>query len=372
MKLIYLADIRLPTEKAHGIQIMKMCEAFAAEGLEVELIVPNRRNVISKDPFVFYSVRRNFKIRKIPSIDFNFLNFKHLQFFIQFISFLVSARIVLFFEKYDILYGRDAFYSNFFRNVSVEVHSIAKNFNYFYVKSLNRAKTILVLTSYIKDRLIKSGLNGKRITIAPDAVDLKDFEQKSEKERARKEVGLPLDVKIILYTGHLYGWKGVNTLAESAKSFGKNELFVFVGGTAQDIDLFKKKYADVKNILVVGQKPHSEIPLYLASADVLVLPNSGKEDISRFYTSPMKLFEYMAAGKPIVASSLPSIREILNETNAIFFEPDNSSSLAGSIRKVLGDEGLGRRISFQSLDDVRKYTWENRAKNIIDFINKNE
>ena len=62
-KIIYLANVRLPTEKAHGIQIVKMCEAFAGLGLEVELVVPNRLNSIQDDIFDYYGVKKNFVLK---------------------------------------------------------------------------------------------------------------------------------------------------------------------------------------------------------------------------------------------------------------------------------------------------------------------
>ena len=172
-----------------------------------------------------------------------------------------------------------------------------------------------------------------------------------------------------MYTGHLYEWKGVHVLARAAKLFKDDHLFVFVGGAKKHIADFKNNYSS-NNILMVGQKPHEEIPLYLKSADVLVVPNSGKEDISKIYTSPMKIFEYMASGVPIIASDLPSIREILNERNAVFFESDNEKILADSIKKVLNNSELSDSIAGQSLIDSKKYSWENRATGIMGFVNK--
>jgi glycosyltransferase involved in cell wall biosynthesis len=113
------------------------------------------------------------------------------------------------------------------------------------------------------------------------------------------------------------------------------------------------------------------MPIFQKSADILVIPNSGKEDISRLYTSPMKLFEYMASGVPVVASDLPSIREILSENNSVLFIPDDANSLADAIKKILGNPALADKISKQALSDVQKYTWNNRAKEIISFITKN-
>lgn len=121
---------------------------------------------------------------------------------------------------------------------------------------------------------------------------------------------------------------------------------------------------------MVGHRPHQEIPYWLKAADVLVLPNSAKEKISRFYTSPLKLFEYMASGTPIVASDLPSIREVLNEKNAVLVKPDSPEFLTAGIMKVLENPYLSDKISKQAFQDVQNYTWEKRAEKILRFIKK--
>ena len=115
---------------------------------------------------------------------------------------------------------------------------------------------------------------------------------------------------------------------------------------------------------MVGHRPHGEIPYWLKAADVLVLPNSGKEDISKYWTSPLKMFEYMASGRPIVASDLPSIREVLNGENAILVEPDNPEKLAGGIKAILQNNQLSDRISIKAVLDVQEYSWTKRVQKI--------
>jgi len=115
----------------------------------------------------------------------------------------------------------------------------------------------------------------------------------------------------------------------------------------------------------VGWVNNRVIPKYLKSADVLVLPNSAKSTISLLYTSPMKLFEYMASCRPIIASDLPALREILNSKNSFLVAPDNARSLADGIRKILGDNDLAETISDQAAHDVLQYTWQKRASFIL-------
>ncbi|MFA6593805.1 MAG: glycosyltransferase family 4 protein [Candidatus Buchananbacteria bacterium] len=371
MKIIYLANIRMPTEKAHGWQIMKMCGTFSALGHQVELVVPRRLNNLKADPFAYYNLPPNFKITKLPCLDLIFLDkiIGNLAFWLATATFLLASRCYVFFREYDIIYTREEQFGLFFKSAFLELHSLPAASKSYHRLFWRRFKRIIVLTDFIKTALINNGIAASEILIAPDGVDLADFDLALSAPAARNKVNLPLDKKLIVYTGHLYGWKGAQVLAEAAKYLPAQALVVFIGGTEEDVRTFQKKNEGNANILILGHQPHQQIPFYLKAADVLVLPNSGKEKISQFYTSPLKLFEYLASGAPLVASNLPSLREILNEQNAVLVEPDNPRLLAEGISKVLTQRQLAEAISRQAHNDAQKYSWEKRTEKIISFFN---
>ena len=145
-------------------------------------------------------------------------------------------------------------------------------------------------------------------------------------------------------------------------------LFVFVGGTAEDIKEFKKEAEGLDNVLILGHKPHREIPYFLKAADVLVLPNKTGERLSEKYTSPLKLFEYMASGRPLVASDLSSLREILSEETAILVKSNDPRALAEGLRRALMDMELAESMAKRALDMVQQYSWHRRATSIINFL----
>ena len=362
MKIIYIANARIPTERAHGIQIMKMCEAFADAGADVELVLPRRFNFIKSDPFEYYGIKKNFKTTKLPSLDL--VKFGKIGFLIQSLSFACAAFWYVLLKKADVIYSRDElplFFLSFFKkNIIWETHTAKKNF--LVKRALDKCKAVIAITRGLKDFYAKEyDFNLNKVWTAPDGVDIGKFKIGGEKAEIRKELELPQNKKIALYTGHLYLWKGADTLIESAKFLGENILICLTGGTDADILKVKKQISGNKNIIIAGNKPHLEIPYWQKSADVLVLPNTAKEDISKYYTSPMKLFEYMASGTPIIASDLPSIREILNESNAVLVEPDNPEALADGIEKILNGKELADKISKRALADVQNYTWRKRV-----------
>jgi glycosyltransferase involved in cell wall biosynthesis len=402
-KIIYISNSRIPTEMAHGIQIMNTCKSLAGAGNNVELIVPTRRNRSSfknTDPFLFYGAEKNFKLKKIWSFDPTLIARLPNGFYIKFQAFffIISLFFYLLFlknKKENIFYARDEYLLpiilKFSKNVFWEAHTLPKNSKH-YLKFWEKCAGIVAITQGLKDDLIKLGVEENKIIVAPDGVDLKNYELRimnypperpptqqdysrtksfSRVGELREKYSLPIDKKIVMYTGHLYDWKGAQTLAESAEFLDNDTVIVFVGGTDFDLNNFRNKNKELienNKILMLGQKSPKEIPEFLSIADCLILPNSAKESKSEKWTSPLKMFEYMASGKPIVASDLSSIREVLNENNAILVEPDNPEKLTQGIKRILSDKILSEKLSTQAKEDVKNYTWQKRAEKIIEFI----
>ena len=364
-KIIYIANARIPTEKAHGLAIMKMCEAFARDGVDVELVVPRRNNPIKDDPFEYYGVEKNFRIQKLPVIDLMFLLGK-LGFFLETCTYAISATAYCLLSSADAFYGRDeislGLISLFKKNVVWEAHTAKKR--WLASGLLKMCKFLVVISGGLKEYYVSLGVSESKIFVAPSGVDIEKFSIAVSKEDARAATGLPKDKKIVLYTGHLYSWKGVDVLAKTATQLGSDIVTVFVGGTEKDLADFSRKYGEHPNIMIVGQKTHGDIPLFLKAADVLVIPNSAHEKISRLYTSPMKLFEYMASGTPMVVSDLPSVREILDDSIAYFFKPDDDESLKEAINKALVSEKNANALT----DRVKEYSWDTRATKIIELL----
>lgn len=368
MKLLYVANIRLPTEKAHGVQIMEMTSAFSQNGVSVELVVPRRKNRIEEDPFDFYQVEKTFPVTRLFTWDL--ISLGRIGFMVESLTFSVAALVYALRSDADVIYSRDEFFLfllSFFGKEYVYEPHIGK-WHYVVKRAMVGAMLVTPITQGLKDFFMRKGVPEGRMLVAPDGVNLKRFTHTEGKDASRRRLGLPKDKKIVLYSGHLYARKGAQILAEAAAHLDEKAVTIFVGGTDTDIADFKKKYGATKNIMVLGHKPHEDIPYYLSAADVLVLPNSAKSEDSRLYTSPMKLFEYMASGVPIVASDIPSLREVLTEESAVFFTPDDVVGLKSKIEMILGNEKLAKKLSIHARAVVEGYSWKKRAKAIVQEI----
>lgn len=367
MKLLYIASIRLPTEKAHGIQIMKTCEALAKLGVDISLAAPNffLFNPNSRDPFEYYGVKKAFPIKLFFSI--RLIRLGPIGFFLETFIFFFGVLFSKEFWQADYIFTRDEMLASpsglLGKRTIWETHT--GSYNFFARLALKRANLIVAISQGLKDFYISKGVSPSKIVVAHDGVELEDFKISVSRDEVRKTLGLPIDKKIALYAGRLDGWKGVETFLEASKMFDDSVGAVVVGGDNNQVRSLSKKYSKVQ---FLGLKPYKDLPLYQKAADVLVIPNTSKDVVSKLYTSPLKVFSSMASGVPIVASDLPSIREVLNEHNSVLVTPDSPQALLTGVMKVLEEAPLADIMAKQALLDVSRYSWDERAQTIISAI----
>jgi glycosyltransferase involved in cell wall biosynthesis len=241
-----------------------------------------------------------------------------------------------------------------------------------YVRHINAAKAVICHNQLFKKDLAKIGIESEKILIGQMGVNLEHFAVPASKEALRRQLNLPLTKKIVMYTGHFYEWKGTEILLQAASSLDSDTEVYLVGGKDADIKRICEsgKGLSWTNIRMISFQPPALASKYQQAADVLVVPNISSSEDSNYYTSPLKLFQYMAAGRSIVASDLPSIRTILNSENAYLVSPDNPQALAQGIRDALSDHQESARRAERAQEDVKQYTWEKRAERILKFVSE--
>ncbi|OJI07345.1 hypothetical protein BK004_01270 [bacterium CG10_46_32] len=383
MRLLYITNARMPTEKAHGWQIVKMCEAFAKAGAYVELFVPKRRNHIKEDAFSYYGIEKRFNIQYLPCLDL--VRFGKLGFYVQVFTFTVSAVLVSLFKKSDAIYSRDEVFSwaeSFFRkNVFYEMHDYPRSHGWLYKGLFKRVAKIVSTNQIKKNQLMKEfGVPEEKIIVASNGIDLANFTPASKESLRNKfpfqTATIPQHKKIVSYIGNkTFGQpKGEARLVEAFSQLSKKRDDIFFLLTV----INHREFKEVESIFQKHSVPHSSYwiqahaprpvaHMLMQLSDVLVMNYPNTEHYAQFM-SPIKMFEYMASGTPIVSSDLPSIREVLNENNAVLVEPGNTEALAAGINKVLNDEAFAKRIAAQAQEDVKKYGWNKRAKALISMM----
>ncbi len=274
-----------------------------------------------------------------------------------------------------------AFFSVFSRNKTVlELHDFEANRSFlikiifhFIFQSKNIIGIIFITHSLYTDYeyLINRYKIKRKYLILPDGANIstQDYNFKSSLiDKRLYNIG---------YSGHLYEGKGVEILLKLAKTLKKDEHIHVLGGMQNDIIYWENEFKEKKlqdKITFHGHHHHNLVDSFLKQMDVLLLPiqdkvsvYSGKGNISK-YTSPLKMFEYMASGTPIIASNIPVLKEILNHNeNSLIVGFDDIIAWNRSLTRLKNDVELRNKISNNAMNEVKnKYTWEIRAKKIID------
>ncbi len=371
LRVIYVGSPELFSKGASAVHVMKMCQAMGRLGVSTELLLSS--NHVEDELRRYYGVQNNFKIKKLPYFHNSSLrNIVH--------GVLATIKTRAWRRDFDIVVTRNIVYAYlatvFFKIPTVydAHHPLVKGAGRLF-NSFKDSKYLVRFSTNSKglaDIYIELGLPRDKLVIAHNGVDIEDYKSLPGAKEARSELGLPSESKIVCYSGNIYEGRGIIQLIECAQRL-KDVLFLIVGGLEQDVDRLQNlaNEKNAGNVMLSGFVPHTKVPMYLASADALVLPYTQEMTIkggtrAKDFTSPIKLFEYMASGKPIVASAIPSVTEVLEDgRNSLLVEPGSAESLYRGIIKVLDNSQFAETIARGALSDVKNYSWEGRAKKLL-------
>ncbi len=374
MKIVYISNSIIPSRTANSIHVMKMCQAFADNGHEVVLLAPNRYKEYENgvdDVYEYYGVRKNFEIRKLPYIYTRILrNFYYAY------QTLKEIKII----NPDIVYGRDlygCFFSSYKYPTIFEAHAPMNNFvSKQLLNMMNKNhlyKHTVVISDALKNLILKSqNIKSDKIVVAHDGADeVVDFDSKVELK------GNTNSLKVG-YVGSLYKGKGIEVIEKLSYEKLENIDFHIVGGLEKDIKYWKENIQN-ENVFFYGFVSQQNISSYINSFDICLLPNQkivftfGAKDnginISQ-YTSPLKMFEYMAHKKAIIVSDLPVLKEVLNEGNSILVDCENVNEWVDAIER-LKDSEIRSDLSKKAHEDfIGQYSWKQRAFNLVELVNE--
>ena len=375
-KIYYIAHCRFPSERAHAIQIAQMAEALIATGLELELVVPNRSNAIKIGAKEYYGLKLDLPVKRLPILDL--YRFGKIGYWLSGCSFMFSYFLFLLVKKIKgeqfLLYTIDMDQFSFllvsFLGLPfyVEVHD-SKKYGYVFGRMFRKAFGILTINSLIKKAIVKNfNLPPGKILVHPNGINLDRFLSKTDPAGWRKKFDIPPDVKVVLYTGKCYEWKGMDIFEAALKVLPPNFFFCFVGTTKEEVEAVTRKPFTYKNARFFGQRPHAEMPNWMAIADVAIVLGTKANEYSYYHTSPMKLFEYLAVGRPILASRTPAILDVVGEAEVFFYEPDNTGDLIRQIKEVVANKSLADAKSLSAKKLAPQFSWLGRAQAVKNYL----
>lgn len=225
-------------------------------------------------------------------------------------------------------------------------------------------KLLVTISRILAQYYIAQGVPADKVIVLPDAVDLVLFSRPEQLPPSPYQKSSPH----VTYAGHLYDYKGIPTVLATAALL-PDVQFHLVGGLPEDIKRQRDRVEGMglHNVTLHGLKPQVEVPPYLWHADVLLLPPSQYHP-SAVWTSPLKLGEYLASGTPVVATSIPALRDWLTDDEVKFVEPDNAEALAEGIMDVLKDPDYAARLSRNGIKKAQTLSYEHRAQTILDSL----
>jgi glycosyltransferase involved in cell wall biosynthesis len=374
MKIVCISASQVPSNAANSIQCMKAVQGLARLGHEVTLIVPLADEALpaGKDwetLLHYYGLSTVFQVEWLPSPSRRLF----------FLAAVRRARRL----KPDVLYVwplQSAVLGLVYGLPTIlEMHDLPSGrlgpFYFRCFRDLGGRKRITVITRALKNALEErygDVLPSKDVILSPNGVDPERFVDLPNPATARRHLGLR-EAPTVACTGHLYAGRGVELFLELARRL-REVCFVWAGGRPDDVELWKAKVVTLglNNVLFTGFVLNEQLPLYQAAADILLMPysreigiSSGKGN-SAMISSPMKMFEYLATGRAIVASDLPVFREVLDESNAVFCAPDKPTDWEGALRGLLDNAERRRELGKQARESAQQYSWTERARRILE------
>jgi glycosyltransferase involved in cell wall biosynthesis len=382
LRLLYFADIRLPLERANGIQTMETCHALARRGHDVTLVARPDTRTPPRDPYEYYGLPRTkgFVIEQAPVAG------PPIARRIGYLSFAVGRAMGA--ARADVLFTRDLGVAallarlpgalrppfvyeshGYAPDVAAELHDLVSTARPASARKLKRleAREALVwreaagyvtITTALADQLTDRFGPRDNLVVAPDGVRLD----------VSRPVSAPAEPGIVGYAGHLYTWKGVDVLLDALARV-PDARGLIIGGHEEEPDLARVRHRAqqlglTSRVEFTGLVPPRAVAGLLERAGILVLPNLATA-ISTHFTSPLKVFEYMAAGRAIVASDLPAIREVLeHERNALLVPAGDGAALADALRRLIDDPALAARLARTASADVEAFGWDQRAERL--------
>jgi len=385
--IFLFADIRFPSPRANGIQVVKTAQALAARGRDVRLVVRH------SDPRPTPSILEGFGVEPTPRLQVDRLKVGHAQ------NSLLVPRLRYLTQAF--LMGRRAARDGAFvmtrdlqladlllrlgcDRLTYEAHAVEaimydERQQLYHMKEGPSAAKRRRIES--RERRVWSGARGfvattsgilatfeklfgsrPRTAVIPNGCDVpKDrvFTPPSEENR-------------VVYAGQLYPWKGVDVLVQAFARLETGELVV-VGGLEGEKD-FERVQALARQlnlgarIRFLGSLPQKDVAAELAQATLVTAPFL-KTAMTSEHTSPIKAFEAMAAGRPLLISDTGASREIVEDNRTgILVAPGNVEAWAAALDRALKDRALQMALARAAFEKAAHYSWARRAERIEDFL----
>lgn len=382
MRILYCTDIVLDERLAPTIHIDAICSNFAALGHEVVLFVPRDERNTEVSPL--------YAVKVIQSPRFLLTLWYQPRLFFWLVTEMLSNRPNLLYVRHSHLLIVPTIVGRVFGvPVFLEINGILEQdarhinqtlrsrlllatgiFSFFERINARLATRIIAVTEGIKQYFVAQyHVAQERIAVIPNGVDT-DFFRPMSRDEARRKIGLENDAMYVGYVGSLHEWQGTRFLVEAAKNMAQNNTRFMIVGSGEEKPFLESYIHEHKltNVELRNAIPHDEVPLYINSFDICISYPLKFRDGA---TSPFKVYEYLACGKPVVSSDLAGIRAEFGDV-LTYAKAEDTESLAKAIRELI--DNPERRSAAGTAGRVfveKDHGWRSVAQKIISLCETN-
>jgi len=379
LRIAYISDRPFPSFWTDTQQVMKNAEGLALAGADVTLLVSRPFRTLFTSRRVRHArLREHYRVSEAMRLV-DLLTVPHSALRVEKWPHAVAADVRAALRGFDVIYSRNLFPAWLAARMGLcvvyENHrrpepSGPKRRALEGLVSRRELLGVVTNSEFVRSSFLEVGIEADRVLACKLGHDPREFEPRMTRAEARDRLGLDPDRPIVAYAGHIDSSKGVDALLELARLLPAVEVLVLGGTERQSSALGERaRGRGLGNVITRKSVPPAEVPPYLLAADVLVNPPSSVLLAHPHTITPIKLYNYLAAGRPIIAGDTPDIAELLtHDVDALLCRPDDLEAAASTIDRVLADRALAERLSRAALETALTLTWEGRGKRILGFI----
>lgn len=374
MRIACIAASRIPSRSANSIRVVKVCQAMVRLGHEVDLWTPGESPTPSwAELRQTYDLQTEFGWRRLPAWG----GLRRWDFSLRAVRQSIQARPDVW---YVWPYQAAAALAQLGHPTILEMHDrpagLAGPILFRAFLAGRGARRLLVITDALRRRLEQEygrTLAPPFTVITPSGVDLEAYENLPSPRLARSRLGWP-ESFVAGYSGHLYPGRGLELMLELARGLPQI-TFVWAGGEPRAVAEWSARIEreGIHNIRLLGFVPQADLPLVQAASDILLMPyqrtiavSSGGDTAA--FASPMKAFEYLAAGRPILSSDLPVFHEVLHSQNAVLLDPQSIDAWRSALQALAADEPRRSRLGEAARREAVRYSWLERTRRALEGI----
>lgn len=380
-KIAFISDQQYPVGKADSEQTMNTVSALASAGLNIQLVIPRKwRNIpksnrkLKQDLLDFYHINDGFNLSELIQLPLTPLRFEKY-------SHGLIAPIYSAIKKYDIIVTRNPLSALFSlvlgKKVIFETYRVYNNSHAKTARALSKLtywrNFLGIITHSIpaSEDLVRLGAAKEKIVMLHNGFNPQHLLPNLSKSAARRILEWNKEEKIVCYSGRIDAEKGIESILDLAKKTPEI-TYVFIGQSDKNSKDWLETRASEKGVKNLRRYPWmqtKQLSKYLFASDVLIIPPTAEPMMKYGKTVlPIKVFIYMAIGRPIFAPRLADSQSVLHDKNAALVEPDNLQEAVKTLRRIFEEKHWANSIAERARSESKNYTWECRANKFLEFL----